>query len=801
MTVNGSGDAKKPGILSYAVTYLKFFGSCISLWGIGYMQFSATWIALGTFGYFCIQLARNKRIQLTSSLKAIGQDEKAFILQNFSVSDLPSWVYFPDVERAEWFNKMIKRLWPYVSDYARNIILESVEPAIAAQLPSALKPFKFTTIDLGDTPPRVGGVKVYMEENIRRDEIVMDLDLMLYSDARIKVELGKVKAGVKEFELRGTLRVVLKPLISKVPFAGAVTVCFLDSPYLNFSLTDMGNVLGLPGLQQTLTTVIRNVVNQLIVLPNRLPVTLVDNIDVQRLKYPMPQGILRIHVMGARRLKAGDKNIVGEGSSDPYCVIRVGARTFKTAVIQKTLDPEWNEHFETVVDVQCGQFLEIEVYDKDQGNKDDALGTTAISLESVYELGELDTWTKLEGVKTGSIHLKLNWFVMSNQLEDVDTAMKQAVQYRSLSGTAMSAAFLYVVVKQAKNLKRLKQMREPSPFCTLLFGRDAQMTEVKEHTQSPTWESVHHFLVGDPYVDTLQIVVRDSRTETLLGNCSVPVKLLLTQQQLSVSRPFPLQESGPDGANIYLHLELKALVPGTKKSTSKTDGIVQGEVNSAEEPKDIVLDMEIRNRATKNANAGDSGMDTTWPRVPTPEADPNPSPIVATDDDEASIVSERQNLDSHASPNNPLGRLRLTVEYSVTSSLLSVTVHQASGLQGVDKDGLADPYVKVCLVDQHGTIQADKKTEPKKNNLNPVFEQTFEFGLSVDDLPIHGLRLDVKNHVGVFTRSGRTRSMGSAYVDLCNFLSVSTLTDWFTLVPMDSISMCERRSLSPSHRQ
>ncbi|KAF7232664.1 hypothetical protein EG68_10608, partial [Paragonimus skrjabini miyazakii] len=307
-------------------------------------------------------------------------------------------------------------------------------------------------------------------------------------------------------KLRGTLRVVLKPLISKVPFAGAVTVCFLDSPYLNFSLTDMGNVLGLPGLQQTLTTVIRNVVNQLIVLPNRLPVTLVDNIDVQRLKYPMPQGILRIHVMGARRLKAGDKNIVGEGSSDPYCVIRMGARTFKTAVIQKTLDPEWNEHFETVVDVQCGQFLEVEVYDKDQGNKDDALGTTAISLESVYELGELDTWTKLEGVKTGSIHLKLNWFVMSNRLEDVDTAMKQAVQYRSLSGTAMSAAFLYVVVKQAKNLKRLKQMREPSPFCTLLFGRDAQMTEVKEHTQSPTWESVHHFLVGDPYVDTLQIV-------------------------------------------------------------------------------------------------------------------------------------------------------------------------------------------------------------------------------------------------------------------------------------------------------
>ncbi|VDQ00053.1 unnamed protein product [Trichobilharzia regenti] len=138
---------------------------------------------------------------LLTSLKAIGEDEKAFIIQNFSVRDLPSWVYFPDVERAEWLNKVIKRMWPAISEYARDIVIQNIVPIVSQNLPAALTPFSFETIDLGDTPPRVGGIKVYMNENIRKDEIVLDLDLMLYSDVRIKVNLGKVKAGVKEFEV------------------------------------------------------------------------------------------------------------------------------------------------------------------------------------------------------------------------------------------------------------------------------------------------------------------------------------------------------------------------------------------------------------------------------------------------------------------------------------------------------------------------------------------------------------------------------------------------------------------------
>ncbi|KER31423.1 hypothetical protein T265_02335 [Opisthorchis viverrini] len=832
LSASAAPQKKRQGFLPVAMDCVTFIGSCISLWGIGYMGFSGAWVALGSVGYFFIKLARSRRAKLTSSLKAIGENEKQFIIQNFSVRDLPSWVYFPDVERAEWLNKVIKRLWPYICDYATDLIRQTVAPAVSAQLPSALLPFDFLTLDLGDTPPRIGGVKVYMEESIRRDEVVLDLDLMLYSDARIRVQLGNVKAGVKEFELRGTMRVVMKPLVPKVPFAGAVTVCFLDSPYIHFALTDIGNILSLPGLQQTLNTVIRNVVDELIVLPNRLPVQLLDNVDIQRLKYPMPQGVLRVNVIGARRLKIGDKNLITGGSSDPYCVIRVGARTFQTAVIQHTLEPEWNEQFEVIVDVWQGQSLAIEVLDKDQGNKDDFLGRTSIPLSSVHELGEMDTWTPLEEVKTGSIHLKLAWLALSDNPDDLSQSAEQASVYRAAFGVAMSACFLYVVVEQAKNLKllfhfqtslfpelrspganvvatwsvfwiafqgnmRVKQMREPSPFCNLLLGREAQKTGPKPYTQSPTWDSVHHFLVGDPYVDTLQIIVRDARGEELLGRCSIPIKLLISEQNMSVTRPFTLEECGPETATIHLHLELKALVPRPKvepvelNNGEEEDKIEDANQVNAVDPRselvgnalktdeDTVLRQRTRSPEQPPFDQVQLEMHKSWQQKCTPEESPDMKKR------EVSASPERTN-------GQQLGNIKLTVEYRATSSLLSVIVHEASNLRGVDKDGLADPYVVVALVDNNGQVWGEKKkTSPVKNSLNPIYEASFDFDVSVDQLPSHGLLIEVRNRVSLFTRSGRTHQMGSVYIDLCQFVTTETLSDWFPLIPANSISMCD----------
>lgn len=57
-----------------------------------------------------------------------------------------------------------------------------------------------------------------------------------------------------------------------------------------------------------------------------------------------------------------------------YVMSTVGACQVKTRVINNTLAPVWNQTFEMIVDSADGQFLFIEMFDEDQGNKDDELG-------------------------------------------------------------------------------------------------------------------------------------------------------------------------------------------------------------------------------------------------------------------------------------------------------------------------------------------------------------------------------------------------------------------------------------------
>ena len=38
-----------------------------------------------------------------------------------SLEDLPTWVRFPDTEKASWLNHMAKMLWPHIGLYADKV--------------------------------------------------------------------------------------------------------------------------------------------------------------------------------------------------------------------------------------------------------------------------------------------------------------------------------------------------------------------------------------------------------------------------------------------------------------------------------------------------------------------------------------------------------------------------------------------------------------------------------------------------------------------------------------------------------
>lgn len=46
--------------------------------------------------------------------------------------------------------QILGQFWPFVGDYVKDLILESIEPSVRSSLPAYLHSFKFERIDLGD---------------------------------------------------------------------------------------------------------------------------------------------------------------------------------------------------------------------------------------------------------------------------------------------------------------------------------------------------------------------------------------------------------------------------------------------------------------------------------------------------------------------------------------------------------------------------------------------------------------------------------------------------------------------------
>ncbi|GFR74432.1 extended synaptotagmin-like protein 2 [Elysia marginata] len=389
-------------MLNVIKKYVKMATGVSVVWVMGYYGFSVSWLWMLLVPYVWKTRISKAKHHKTAIAQEIAKDEKSVILAR--VEDLPSWI--------------IRQMWPYIGEMVERILRENVEPSIKKSLPASLQSFTFSTIDLGDIPPRTGGIKVYSQ--LKRNEIYMDLELNYSGDCDIAVAIKGINAGIKDLRLHGTLRVVFKPLINKPPLIGGMRVFFLNNPELDFDLTSLANAFDIPGLSDMLHSIIMEQIANQMVLPNVFPIKLAEGIDLNKLKYPQPQGVVRITVVEAKDLMAEDIALIGKGTSDPYVVLRVGAKTVKTTIKDKTLSPVWNETFEMIVDSADGQLLYIDVFDDDQGSKDDELGRVSMDLTKLKEEGFEDEWLPLEDVKQGTIHVQLTWLWLANDPLELD---------------------------------------------------------------------------------------------------------------------------------------------------------------------------------------------------------------------------------------------------------------------------------------------------------------------------------------------------------------------------------------------
>uniref|UniRef100_A0ABI7ZNX9 Extended synaptotagmin 1 n=1 Tax=Felis catus TaxID=9685 RepID=A0ABI7ZNX9_FELCA len=501
-----------PGAAGEALALLTSFGRrllvLVPVYLAGAVGLSVGFVLFGLALYLGWRRVRDEKERSLRAARQLLDDEERLTAKTLYMShrELPAWVSFPDVEKAEWLNKIVAQVWPFLGQYMEKLLTETVAPAVRGSNPH-LQTFTFTRVELGEKPLRILGVKVHPGQS--KEQILLDLNISYVGDVQIDVEVKKYfcKAGVKGMQLHGVLRVILEPLIGNLPIVGAVSMFFIRRPTLDINWTGMTNLLDIPGLSSLSDTMIMDSIAAFLVLPNRLLVPLVPDLqDVAQLRSPLPRGIIRIHLLAARGLGSKDKYVKGliEGKSDPYALVRVGTQTFCSRVINEDLNPQWGETYEVMVHEVPGQEIEVEVFDKDP-DKDDFLGRMKLDVGKVLQAGVLDNWFPLQGGQ-GQVHLRLEWLSLLPSAEKLE----QVLQWnRGVSSRPEppSAAILVVYLDRAQDLPLKKGNKEPNPMVQLSIQDMTQESKAVYSNNCPVWEEAFRFFLQDPRSQELDVQI------------------------------------------------------------------------------------------------------------------------------------------------------------------------------------------------------------------------------------------------------------------------------------------------------
>ncbi|XP_055785210.1 extended synaptotagmin-2 isoform X2 [Salvelinus fontinalis] len=800
------------------IQFTKTFVFIFPIYVLGYFEFSFSWLLIGLVIFFWWR--RNTGGKNTRMYRALAffEQEERTVQQSLTTSDLPSWVNFPDVERVEWLNKTVRQMWPYICQFIEKLFHETIEPAVKGAN-SHLSTFCFSKIDMGDKPLRINGVKVYTE-NVDKRQIIMDLQISFVGNTEIDVDVKRYycKAGIKSIQLHGVLRVVMEPLLGDMPLVGALSLFFLKKPLLEINWTGLTNILDIPGLNGFSDSLIQDIIYSYLVLPNRITIPLVGDIELAQLRFPMPKGVLRIHFLEAQDLEGKDKFLGGliKGKSDPYGILQIGNQLFQSKTVKESLHPKWNEVYEALVYEHSGQHLEIELFDEDP-DKDDFLGSLMIDMTELHKEQKVDEWFDLEEVSTGKLHLKLEWLSLLSTPEKMDQVLRSVRADRSLANDGLSSALLVVYLDSAKNLPSgKKRSSEPSPYVYFTVGNKSFESKIRYKTNEPMWEEAFSFLVHNPRRQELEVEVKDDKHKCTLGNLTVPLSGLLLEEDMTLTQQFSLRNSGPS-STLKLKLALRVLC--LEKETSASDQLSSVQVRKASMVNPTVPSQRL--------SASESPLPPAY-TTPTPPMEASThslhrreerkeepyggSPIRSTSirstsnlsttisnsqkhlphkDSMASLASDislpfatqelqqrlRQLQNGSAPSPYPLGEIQLTVRHSSQRNKLIVVVHACRNLIAFTKEG-SDPFVRVYLLPDKSRT-GRRKTSTIKKTLNPVYDQTFEFSVSMVELHRRTLDIAVKNGGSILSK--HRGLLGKVMVDLSVEDICKGWTQWYDL--------------------
>uniref|UniRef100_A0A3Q2PVU2 Extended synaptotagmin 2 n=1 Tax=Fundulus heteroclitus TaxID=8078 RepID=A0A3Q2PVU2_FUNHE len=818
------------------IKFAKTFAVIFPIYVLGYFEFSFSWVLIGLAALFYWRKNHGGQDYRINRALAFLDHQDKVVKQSLPATELPPWVHYPDVERVEWLNKTVKQMWPFISQFVDKLFRETIEPAVKGANPH-LSTFCFTKIDMGDKPIRVNGVKVYTE-NVDKRQIIMDLQISFVGNTEIDVDIKKYycRAGIKSIQLHGMLRVVMEPLLGDMPLIGALSVFFLKKPILDINWTGLTNMLDIPGVNGLCDGLVQDIIYSYLVLPNRLNIPLVGEAELARIRFPIPQALLRVHFIEAQDLLSKDKFLGGliKGKSDPYGTIQLGTQQFKSKVIKENLNPKWNDVFEFLIYDNTSKNMEIELFDEDP-DEDDRLGGLVLDMAEVQKLQTVEEWFALEDVPRGKLHLKLEWLSLVSTPEKLNQALASIKADSSQASDGLSSAVLVVFLDSARKLSSGKKITsEPSPFVQFRVGHKHFDSKIKYKTTEPVWEENFTFLIHNPKLQELVVEVNDAKHECSLGTLNVPLTRLLEAEDMTLSQRFPLKITGASGTlKMKMALRVLSLEKDASSPTDSNPSSVQVRKSSSATPtprpsvssesskppsnpsevprstersaQDLLNKRKESEGALRSLGSADleqagvgrgggggkslaeTGKSMSYLAISGSQqllnSGKEPTPSIASDISSPEAVQELhqrlvEHLDNGRAPDYaPLGEIELTIRHSSQRNKLIVVVHRCRNLLALSHHS-PNPYVRLYLLPDKRR-SGRRKTHTFKKTNNPIYDETFEFSVSIMELHRRTLDVAVKNGGNLLSK--HKGLLGKVLVDLNHDDISKSFTQWFEL--------------------
>ncbi|XP_053294823.1 extended synaptotagmin-2 isoform X1 [Pleuronectes platessa] len=380
----------------------------------------------------------------------------------------------------------------------------------------------------------------------------------------------------------------------------------------------------------------------------------------------------------------------------------------------------------------------------------------------------------------------------------------------------------------SKALKSGKKVTsDPSPLVQFRVGHESFDSKTRYKTNEPVWEEAFTFLIHNPRTQQLEVEVKDAKHECSLGTITLPLTRLLEAEDMTLNQRFPLKNSGPS-CTIKMKVALRVLcqvkdtspapnsdpssvpVPKSSGQTTRPSASSDSKLPSdtpVNPPSASLSAQDLMNRqkdtgeyvrspgSTDLGQGGaerggrslaESGRSSSNLAISGSQqylaGGKEPTPSIASDISNPYATQELQQrlhqLQNGSGPSYfPLGEVQLTVRHSSQRNKLIVVVHGCRNLIAFTDQG-SDPYVRLYLLPDKRR-SGRRKTHTFKKTLNPVYDQTFEFSVSLVELHRRTLDVAVKNSGGLLSK--HKGLLGKVLVDLTHEDITKGWTQWYEL--------------------